>query len=350
MEKQMKNDIGKNPLECVIERYISDGKATKSEIMTFLNTLNWDVTQKEVDKILKRLKKVNKDIKEELEKNMPKKSESELKKKPEKTDTEEPKIESEKTEEKEFAIGILKSIKINMQGKKEIWQNIVDKLIGLQEDVVFVIEKNGIHVRLTDAGHVALADLTTKKKGFSEYSINHEISIGVDLKKLQKHIKAHATAKTLTVTNDENRLIFTDEHKHVTRMGLLDSSSFPDIKIPEMDFDVELKTSFGDISSMVKISNDFGVDALIFEIKNSKFTIFMDGETDDARFPICTVDNLTGKRDFQSIYSSEYLGLFSFDANDEVIVKFAKDKPIYFEYDDDEERIVYLLAPRIETE
>jgi DNA polymerase III sliding clamp (beta) subunit (PCNA family) len=279
------------------------------------------------------------------------------KKKDEKEDSkpngnpEEPKETIEDDEkEKEFAIGILKSIKINMQGKKEIWQNIVDKIIGIQEDVVFVIEKNGIRVRLTDAGHVALADLTIKKKGFSEYSINHETKIGVDLKKLQKHIKAHATAKTLTVTNDESRLVFTDEHKHVTRMGLLDCRSFPDVKIPEMDFSVELKTSFGDIASMVKVSNDFGVDALIFEIKNSKFTIFMDGETDDARFPICTVDNLTGKRDFQSIYSSDYLGLFSFDANDEVIVRFGKDIPIYFEHDDDEERIIYLLAPRIESE
>lgn len=56
----------------------------------------------------------------------------------------EPKKEKEEKEEKEFAIGILKNVKIHIQGKREIWQNIVDKLIGLQEDVVFIMDKSGL--------------------------------------------------------------------------------------------------------------------------------------------------------------------------------------------------------------
>jgi len=244
----------------------------------------------------------------------------------------------------------METIKLEMSGKKEIWQGIIDKLIGLRNDVALKFTKNGIETRLTDEGSVALVEHTVKKNAFDDYSISHEITIGVDLTKLQKHIKAYTG--DLTVTNDKSKLVFKGESGKTSRMGLLDNSLYNDVKLPTMPFEVQTKTPFAKISEMVKISSEkgFDVENLKFSVKDSKFSILMEGETDDVRFPICAINNLTGKKNFVTFYSRKYLELFSFGNDDEIIVKFGKDIPLYLEHDDGKEHTVYLLAPRIETD
>jgi len=243
----------------------------------------------------------------------------------------------------------METIKLNMSGKKEIWQGIIDKLIGLRNDVALKFTKNGIETRLTDEGSVALVEHTVKKNAFDDYSVSHEIEVGVDLTKLQKHIKAYTG--DLTVTNDKSKLVFKGESGKTSRMGLLDNSLYNDVKIPTMPFEVQTKTPFAKISEMVKISSEkgFDVEALRFCIKDNKFSILMEGETDDVRFPICAINNLTGKKNFHTFYSRKYLEMFSFGNDDEIIVKFGKDIPLYLEHDDGKEHTTYLLAPRIET-
>jgi DNA polymerase III sliding clamp (beta) subunit (PCNA family) len=241
----------------------------------------------------------------------------------------------------------IKNIELIMKGEKEIWTNMIDKLIGLQNDIALKITKKGISIRLPDDGNVALADHFIKNNAFDEYSVS-EITIGVDLTKLRKHLKIFTG--DLTVTNDKNKLVFKGEQGKTSRMGLLDSSFYNDIKIPEMKFDVSTKTPFENINKMVKIGDDFEVETLKFCVKDSKFIILIDGETDDVRFPICAINNLSGKKNFTTLYSKDYLNLFKFDNKNEVTIKFGKNSPLYLEYDDDKEHTAYLLAPRIEND
>jgi hypothetical protein len=266
-------------------------------------------------------------------------------------ETDEPKKTIKKKEEKKqkpMPDEEMKTIKLVMRGKKEIWQNIVNKLIGLQNDVAMKITKSGISIRLTDDGNVALADHFVKKGAFDEYSVSNEITIGVDLAKLNKHLKIFTDE--LTITNDKSKLVFKGEQGKISRMGLLDSSMYSDVKIPEMNFEVSTKTPYESINKMARIGGEFDVDALKFCVKDSKFIIVMEGETDDVRFPICAINNLTGKTNFGTFYSRDYLNLFKFNADDELMVKFGKDIPLFLEHDDAKEHTIYLLAPRIDTD
>lgn len=291
--------------------------------------------------------------KEEIEEENAEETDTDETKTDEETETEEVEVKKkpEKPKAKPMPEEEMETIKLNMSGKKEIWQGIIDKLIGLRNDVTLKFTKNGIETRLTDEGSVALVEHQVKKNAFDEYSISHEIDIGVDLTKLQKHIKAHQTGD-LTVTNDKSKLVFKGESGKTSRMGLLDNSLYNDVKLPTMAFEVQTKTPFSKISEMVKISSEkgFDVETLKFSVKDSKFSILMEGETDNVRFPICAINNLTGKKNFCTHYSRKYLELFSFGSDDEIMVKFGKDIPLYLEHDDGKEHTTYLLAPRIETD
>lgn len=290
--------------------------------------------------------------KEEIEGENAEETDTDETKTDEETETEEVEVKKkpEKPKAKPMPDEEMETIKLNMSGKKEIWQGIINKLIGLRNDVALKFTQNGIEMRLTDEGSVALVEHTVKKNAFDNYSISHEITIGVDLTKLQKHIKAYTG--DLTVTNDKSKLVFKGESGKTSRMGLLDNSLYNDVKIPTMPFEVQTKTPFAKISEMVRISSEkgFDVETLKFSVKDSKFSILMEGETDDVRFPICAINNLTGKKNFGTSYSRKYLELFSFGNDDEVIVKFGKDIPLYLEHDDGKEHTTYLLAPRIETD
>ena len=129
----------------------------------------------------------------------------------EETDTQEQTVKKkeEKPKLKPMNDEEMETIKLLMRGKKEIWQNIVNKLIGLRTDVAMQITKNGISIRITDDGNVALADHTVKKGSFDEYSVSNEITIGVDLTKLNKHLKVYTG--DLTITNDKSKLVFKGE-------------------------------------------------------------------------------------------------------------------------------------------
>lgn len=259
------------------------------------------------------------------------------------------KKKEEKPKQKPMEESEMETIKLLMVGKREIWQNIINKLIGLRNDIALDIKKNGIQIKLTDEGNVALADHTIKKGAFDEYSVSHEIKIGVDLTKMQKHLKTH-TDDELTVSNDKSKLVFKSGQGKVSRMGLLDSSLYQNVSIPEMTFDVSTKTPFENIGKMVKIGGDFGVETLRFAVKESKFSILMEGETDDVRFPICAINNLSGKKNFGTFYSRDYLKLFDFKDKDELNIRFGKDIPLMLEHDDAKEHTIYMLAPRIETD
>jgi DNA polymerase III sliding clamp (beta) subunit (PCNA family) len=283
----------------------------------------------ELEELIKEQKTVEEKTEEDLEIIGEK---EETKKKPEKKQKEETNPE----------------LKIKLDCPNTLWNTLTRRLDGIKEEFILQMNKEGFRVEQVDEGNVIMIDLKIPKSAFNEYSVSHNIKIGVDTQRLKKHLKIFP--KDITTTNGQNQLLFKGENGQQSKMGLVKISDL-DMELPEIKYDVELKTPAKAIQKMISVGEEFGKEELIFSVKEKLFYILVMGETDEVRFPICKINSLSDIKDFKSIYSIEYLKtIMKFKDKDEIIVRFGKDTPINVTFDDKNEKVSFIVAPRIESD
>jgi len=239
-------------------------------------------------------------------------------------------------------------LQLKLNSEKTPWKILLRKVGSIQDEIALEIGKDGLHIKTADKTNVAMVDLTIKKACFKEYKVSHVVKFGINLGKLNTHMKVYGD--DITAENGDNQLIFKGEKGLQSKMGLLTVIDF-DMKLPEFAFSVELKAPAENIQKMVQVGKDFGQEALQFIIKDKQFYILVQNETDEVRFPICAVNKLDESGDFKSLYSTAFLeNVLKFEAKDNLILKFGKDIPMLIDFEDAEHKIQYLLAPRIDSD
>jgi DNA polymerase III sliding clamp (beta) subunit (PCNA family) len=239
-------------------------------------------------------------------------------------------------------------LQLKLNSDKTPWKTLLRKVGSVQDEVALEISKEGLHTKTADKTNVAMVDLTIKKACFKEYKVSHTVKFGMNLGKLNTHMKVYGD--DITVENGDNQLVFKGEKGLQSKMGLLTVIDF-EMKLPEFAYSVELKAPAENIQKMVQVGKDFGQEALQFIIKDKQFFILVENETDEVRFPICAVNKLDDSGDFKSLYSTAFLeNVLKFDPKDNLILKFGKDIPMLIDFEDDEHKVQYLLAPRIEND
>jgi DNA polymerase III sliding clamp (beta) subunit (PCNA family) len=240
-------------------------------------------------------------------------------------------------------------VNIKIEGDKSIWLDMIKRVSAVNDEIVLEISQKGLHIREIDVAHVSLVDMIVPKSAFKTFKANPDIKIGIELSKLTTHLKIFRNEITFNYDGGNNILLEGDKGKH-SKMCVL-SVNQTEIKIPNLEHSIDLKTKAENIKKMISVGEDFGEDHLRFAIRDGMFHIFVESETDEVRFPICAINKLNDCKDFFSIYSIDYLNsLFNFGIYDEITLKFARNKPLQVEYDDKTQKVLYLLAPRIESE
>jgi hypothetical protein len=255
----------------------------------------------------------------------------------------------EKKTEKETPKQELKpELKLKLESSNEIWNTIAKRLDGIKDEFNLEMTKEGFRIKQTDDGNVILIDLEIPKSAFNDYTLSHNVKIGIDTQKLKKHLKIYS--KDITVENGKNQLVFKGDIGQVSKMGLLAITDL-DMQLPEIKYDVEVKTPAKVIQKMISIGEEFEQEQLNFTIKEKLFYIFVKAETDEVRFPICKINSLSDIKDFKSMYSIEYLKtVMKFKDTDELIINFGKDTPIRIHHNGKNEKVTFIIAPRIESD
>lgn len=240
-------------------------------------------------------------------------------------------------------------LKIKIEGEKSVWKDI-DKFVGkLKEEIPLEISKDGLNIKQADETNVAMVDMTIKKRAFDEYSVSHNAKVGINIPKMNTHLKIFDD--DVTVVNQQNKLVFKGEKGKESKMGLLSVVDF-DLSLPSIKYSVEMKTTAENMKKMVEVGEDFKEESLKFIIKDKKFFIVVESETDEVRFPICSVNTLKEfEGDFETLYSVEYLkAIMNFNQKDEIYIRFGHNLPVEIDFEDDKKKVKYLLAPRIESD
>ncbi len=243
----------------------------------------------------------------------------------------------------------------NAKVKSEVLKGIIDVTSPLVNEVKFNITSKGISLRAVDPAHVAMVDLQVNSDAFEEFKAN-EMELGIDMDKLSSIMRLSNTGDMVSMEYDENtnRLVIRIGNL-VRRMGLIDTAGMPDPKMPNLNLPAKVIIKASELNQGVRASEAVS-DHLALTVNKDNFELFAEGDTDtvNLKLPKKLLTELDVKSKCKSLFSIDYFSnmIKPVKGEDPITIMIGNDNPIKVEFNiaDDKGHVIYLLAPRIESE
>jgi len=271
----------------------------------------------------------------------PEKEDSKPKEKPKKDD---PKKKEEKKPEEQ---------KLDTTSKAGILKEIVNICGTIVTDLKIKITKDKLSMTAVDAAHVAMITIDIKKEAFEEYHAT-DFDIAIDLTKMADVLKLASGNDDVRMYFDEdsNRLVFVIDNL-TRKMALVDTEGLPDPKIPNLELPGKVIIPTSELAKALKASASL-TDHISITVDKEKLTLFAEGDVDTVDLVLLKEDLLDLEADekYRSIYSIDYLSYILKGKASEILFRLGTDNPLKAEYQfaDGNGEVMFLIAPRIESE
>lgn len=231
---------------------------------------------------------------------------------------------------------------------------IISELVN---ETRFKVNKDGIELIAMDPANVAMVIFKLLSSAFTEYDVQEEMEIAINLTNLKQILKRAKPADnvTLEVTPDNKLQIKLKSRTTRTFSLPIIELEEKEQKVPQLDFPLSIKTKSSILNEAVEDA-DIVAESVTFMIEDKKFYISAEGDLSKANIEITSGDNteITCPDDkIKSKYSIEYLKKMISGAklSDDVSIFFNKDYPLKLEYKTvDKVLLAFILAPRVEND
>lgn len=231
------------------------------------------------------------------------------------------------------------------------WKTSVDAISALIDEGTLHIQEDGFKLRAMDPSQIALIDFELPTSGFEEYDLEKETSVGIDFSELSKITKRCKAEDRIKFSLESKlTLVFEGETTRRFNIAVIDSTTSPP-KEPEIDFTAEIKIGASMLKDALKdaeqISNHVALEA------GDDFKVTAEGDTGSADISISSENILSLEVDEETraVFSLDQLNniLKAADQSSIVQLKLRNDSPLQVEYAIGDGRVLYYLAPRIES-
>ena len=239
--------------------------------------------------------------------------------------------------------------------KAEVLTTILNAVSTLVDEAKIHVTPEGLNLKAVDPAHVAMVDLSIGKKAFAEYKAS-DMDMGVDLDKLKDILKLAGSHDIIDLEykEDAHRLVF--KIGHITRrMALVDTANMGDPKVPNLNLPNQVTVLAGELQQGIKASEAVS-DHIALVADGRAFELVADGDTDQVHLRLEGEDlvKIQAPQKSRSLFSLDYFSNMSkvVKSTDAITLHLGSDYPVKIEFDiaDGAGHIVYLLAPRIESE
>ena len=239
--------------------------------------------------------------------------------------------------------------------KAETLKTMLDAVSTLVDEAKLQLTPEGLSLKAVDPAHVAMVDLSLGKKAFVEYKAT-DMDMGIDLDKLKDILKLAGSGDTIDIEykEDAHRLVF--KIGHITRrMSLVDTANMGDPKVPNLNLPNQVTVAAGELQQGIKASEAVS-DHIALVAHGKTFELIADGDTDQVHLRLEDGDlvKIQAPDKSRSLFSLDYFSNMAKVVRpmDPVTLHLGSDYPVKIEFDiaDGAGHIVYLLAPRIESE
>ncbi|MFH1711392.1 MAG: proliferating cell nuclear antigen (pcna) [Nanoarchaeota archaeon] len=232
----------------------------------------------------------------------------------------------------------------------KILSDIISVISELVSEVKLKVDMNGMSIIAIDPANVALVSFKLPASSFSALETTSEI-LGISLDSLKNVLRRCSSGSSLVMKTEDNTLNI-EIHDKITRkftLALIEIES-EDKQVPTLDFTSKVEMSSSDFLSSVEDCM-IVADACTFAVKEGKFIVEAKG-LNSAKNEFSGDEVKIEGGDSKSRYSLEYLQKFTKGTrvSDKVKINFSDDYPLKIEFRTDLAELVFVLAPRVETE
>lgn len=233
----------------------------------------------------------------------------------------------------------------------KLFSDIVSIISELVTEVRLKVNSEGMSLTAVDPANVAMIYFKIPSDLFSEFEVQKEEVLGVNLDNLKAVLRRCKLGSALTLEKADNvlKLGIQDKIKRDFSLALLDIEG-EEKEIPQWEFQSVVKM---DSESFSQVIEDCGVvsDACTFLAEPNKFVVEASGiNSARAEFSSDEIEIHSGNS--SSRYSLEYLNKFIKGAkiSNRVSVNFSDNHPIRVNFPTGQVLLSFILAPRIEQE
>lgn len=230
----------------------------------------------------------------------------------------------------------------------------------LVDEATFKIEPDGLKLRAMDPSRVAMIDFEWPKSIFQEYEAPEPSKMCLNISELLKLLKRAGKdeAVELAIDDKTGKLLVTITGKYARKftMSMLEPSE-EEVPTPKISFNVKAKTTTHGLSQAIEDAQLVS-DHVKIEAEPDKMTLSATGDIMGATITLPkgsdALLDLEVKEDAKATFSLSYLSeiIKAASATSEIAtLEFSSDMPIRIDFQQTKEgKLVFFLAPRIETE
>ncbi len=235
-------------------------------------------------------------------------------------------------------------------------KDVVDTLSTVVTEAKFKISQQGISVNAVDPAHVAMVSLEIPKGVLSEYDIDNEEELSMDLEKVKGILKLASGNDSFIITKDKEKLRF-EIGNIIKSISLLDNNQITTPRVPQIVAEDYIVLNKGDLEKGLRAAEDVS-DAIRLTMNPDSFSAKSMSDSDESEMilPKDMLKEIQCRESIKSSYPLEYLLKFmkSVSPNEEIKLSFKSDYPLTIEFNlgtESPERIKgrFLLAPRMES-
>ena len=230
----------------------------------------------------------------------------------------------------------------------------------LVDEATFKIEPDGLKLRAMDPSRVAMIDFEWPKSIFQEYEAPEPSKMCLNISELLKLLKRAGKEETVELTLDDKtgKLLVTITGKYSRKftMSMLEPSE-EEVPTPKISFNVKAKTTTNGLSQAIEDAQLVS-DHVKIEAEPEKLTLSASGDIMGATITLQKGNDalldLEVKENAKATFSLSYLSeiIKAASATSEIAtLEFSTDMPVRIDFQQTKEgKLVFFLAPRIETE
>lgn len=236
----------------------------------------------------------------------------------------------------------------------KILSDVISVISDLVLEVKAKVTKQGFEIIAIDPANVALVILKIPASAFSQFDIEKDEELGLNLEDFKQVLKRIGTSLIIEKKENILKLKTQDKAKRAFSLALIDVEQ-EERKVPELNFETKiemLSTTFSDVindSLIVADSANF-----ITNKKDDTFTVHARGTLNQSKTEFNSDEIKIEAQDSKAKYSLEYLAKFMRASKiaPKLTINYSNDYPARFDFFNPETNIKlsFILAPRVEEE
>lgn len=244
-------------------------------------------------------------------------------------------------------------------GDAKLWRSIVEALSSLVDEANFIATPEGIRMKAMDPSHIAMIDFEMPKAAIDDYRCSEEFQLGINLDEMTKIMRRGSSGDSLELTLNEktNRLNARFKGKAIRTFSLaLLDLQMEELPTPKIEFNAFAKVTTDVLRQAI---DDAAIisDHIRMVSSNKELGLFASGDTGELEIKLNKKSDalleMNVKEESKAMYALDYMSdiMKAASTTDIVELQYSTNMPIRLDFVLlNGGRIVYYLAPRIESE